>query len=700
MTDGSGSPARAAALPFWIAVLASLGWLAGAPLLIGAGWSLEAYRAMIFEQAAGLWLPVLAAFAVAAAAALVHARPAAEEESGPDLATALSELDLAAARVRALREALAGDVARLAETADALAARLGTAREALAGTEQAARDVSAVSGAFAEAAAGAAAAAEAARAALEAARTDAASSAETTGALLARLREAQAQLSEKAAEAAARLEEAIAAAARRAAEAAELVGAQGRAAEAAAEAALARTGEAAARLGETLEAQSRELAGRVAEAHEVLARLGGEAAERLAARLEALARAAAETEERLARQAATTDAIGASAERAFQLLDARLKHSATLSASTLEALAARVQAVHDRIDALGAPVGRVTEALAALEAGATALDQRAQELAACLAGALPAGLQAATENSAGLRREVEALGAAVERAVAAAAALVQPVGESEAAFARAAARFAEEREAVRTAGEALVGELEEARRLIAEVEQATEATSLAAATRLVDAMTRVREVAQQTTGTLREMLAGVIGEARESLARAAGEAMTDSFARPIAEQARTATEAARAAAERTAASLAALASTIRMLEEQATVARADLTEVAQRELAAAAGFLTDRLAEASISIASALGRPMTDEDWASWRRGERTLFRRRAITLLDRADRERLRHLIGSNPDFAHAARAYTAGFEALLARFDRANAPGVAAALLDSDSGRLAAALTEALET
>lgn len=688
------------ATPLWIAAGVALGWLMAAPLILGRSWSGAVYAELLFERPAALWLPVIAAFVAAGASLLAGSgrRPPALPAQA-DLDEAAAALDHVAARVRALREALAGDVAGLAQTADALAARLETARDELGQAEAVARATEAGTRSLGEAIAAAAAAAETAATAMRTTRADAAEGAAAAESVLARLGAAQAALAEEASAAASRLGSVLEVLEQQAAETAERLGERTDAIEAAARGALAETERAAARLAETVAAQAETLAGAAAEARRTLEQLGAEAAQQVSRRLEALGRAAGEIEGRLARQLSATDAIGTSAERAFQLLDARLQHSASASASTLETLAGRVQAVHERIDALGGSIQAARQAIGELDAAAGALDAGTQTVLERLSEEVPARAQEARALADTMRADVSALVEAVERAAASAAALSGPVGQGRAALEEAAAAFDRQRDSVRVAGEALVVELEQARQLIAEVEQATEATSLAAATRLVDAMTRVREVAQQTTGTLREMLAGVIGEARETLTRTAAEALETSFARPIAAEAEAASAAARAAAERAAASMAALASTIRLLEDRAEASRGALEEAAQRELAAAAGFLTDRLASASVSIASALGQPMTDEDWARWRRGERTLFRRRAVALLDRADRERLRTLIAGNPDFAEAARAYTMGFEALLARFDRIGAPGIAAALLDSDSGRLAAALTEALE-
>jgi hypothetical protein len=241
-------------------------------------------------------------------------------------------------------------------------------------------------------------------------------------------------------------------------------------------------------------------------------------------------------------------------------------------------------------------------------------------------------------------------------------------------------------------------ELQQARTLIGELEQQTRDTSLSATTRLVEAMTRVREVATQTTGTVREMLDGVLAEAREALAEAADEAMRRSYAEPIAARAREAEAAASAAAERTASSMAVLASTLKLLEDRSSDRVHQLEEARQEDLLAAASLLTDRLSEAAVSIASALGKPMDAADWAQWRRGERGLFNRRAMALLHRREAKKLKGLVASDPDFARSARYFTVAFDSLVRRFE-AEIPVLATALQGSDQGRLAAALSEVLE-
>jgi hypothetical protein len=294
-----------------------------------------------------------------------------------------------------------------------------------------------------------------------------------------------------------------------------------------------------------------------------------------------------------------------------------------------------------------------------------------------------------------IERLVQALVAAEERA----RALAVPVAEGKAAIDEAAARFQEQREAIGIAGEALVVELEQARQLIADVERTTEQSSLAAATGLVDALSRVREVSSQATGTMRKMLDGLIEEARESLGGAAAEALAQSFTGPIAEQARAAEAAARAAAERSATSLAALATALSGIDSRSSMALAEIGERSGAELASAAALLTDRMAANAIDLSAALGRPMDNEDWEKWRRGERGLFGRRALALLEKNEAKAIRDLAAADSDFGAQARRYVGEFDQLVARLEASGQGALAAFIRGTDSGRMAAILAEALD-
>ncbi|TPE61039.1 hypothetical protein FJQ54_09040 [Sandaracinobacter neustonicus] len=449
--------------------------------------------------------------------------------------------------------------------------------------------------------------------------------------------------------------------------------------------------EAARQQGEAMSAQ-------INEAYQRLDAMGTAATAQLGERLRELGNQAEAIEGRLKAQGALTESLSASAERAFKLLDARLQHSQDTSGQVLERLLSRVQGVNGELGRIAEPLKDSQAATQSLETAVKSLRETALQTVDVLGETLPARTVDAGRAAETLSAELNGLVSAIDKAHSKAAALAAPIAESRAALEAASLGYAAQREAIEAAGQALVAELQQASRLIGEVEEQTRDTSLAAATRLVDAMARVRDVATQTTGTMREMLDNVLSEAKEALSDAADDAMRRSFAEPIAEKAREAEAAAASAAERTATSMAALANTLKLLEERSTDRVVQFEEARQAELLAASGVLTERLSDASVSIASALGKPMDDADWAQWRKGERGLFNRRAVALLDKREAKELKDLIARDDSFASAARDYTRSFDALVQRFE-GQAPALAAALLGSEQGRLAAALSEALE-
>lgn len=463
---------------------------------------------------------------------------------------------------------------------------------------------------------------------------------------------------------------------------------------------------AASSIRELVQGQAESLSTTIAEARSRLERLGGDTAREISKRLETLSAAAEGFEQRLTSHGQQTEQLAATAERSFHLIDARIRHSETTSIAALERLSGRIAEVHGGIDGMGVPLKAAKSQLEEMAAATQTLQDAASRAATALGEMLPESSTAATSAAGRITKEINRLIEAVDQARVRAEGLLTPITEGNAALDTAVAAFAEQRDNIAAAGQMLVVELNHARELIAEVEQQTDSTSLAAATRLVDAMSRVRDVAGQTAATVRTTLDGVIDAARDSLSETATEALRRSFAEPVAQQAReaaataeAATEAARHAAERTAASMSALASTLSLLDARTAERLAEVETSARQEIISTAQLLADRLSGEALAISAALDKPMSDADWRAWRKGERGMFNRRAITLLERRERRELQQLLASDDSLGDAARRYTAGFEALLQRTDPTGDSPLTPALLSSEQGRLAAILTEALE-
>lgn len=417
----------------------------------------------------------------------------------------------------------------------------------------------------------------------------------------------------------------------------------------------------------------------------------------LSERLAAIDEQATGLEGRLQANMSLTESLLVSGERAFKLLEARLAHSNETNQGALERLSERVHEVGQTLAQLTQPIRDTKASASELDTAVGGLKETALQVVDLLGKAIPEQAHIAGHATVTVAEDVQKLMTEINAVHRAAEALHEPLAQQRKMLDDAGAACTTQQQASEIAGAALVAELQQAKLLLGEVETRIHDASLSSASGLVETMSRLREVISQTGGSMRDALDSVLAEARESLSATASEAMRKSFAEPVARHAREAEETAAKAAERTANSMAALADVLKLIEGQVAERTVGLEQARQADLLATASLLTDQLAEASVSISSALGRPMDDDDWVQWRKGERTLFHRRALSLLDRHETKELRSLLETNAELAQTARDYSAGFDALVRRIDL-QTPGLASALQGSDQGRLAAALAEAL--
>ena len=95
-----------------------------------------------------------------------------------------------------------------------------------------------------------------------------------------------------------------------------------------------------------------------------------------------------------------------------------------------------------------------------------------------------------------------------------------------------------------------------------------------------------------------------------------------------------------------------------------------------------------------------LSNDVTDTAWAAYLKGDRGVFTRRAVRLLDNSDsREIVRHY-EEEPEFREQVNRYIHDFESMLRRIlaDRDGSP-LGVTLLSSDMGKLYVALAQAID-
>ena len=111
-------------------------------------------------------------------------------------------------------------------------------------------------------------------------------------------------------------------------------------------------------------------------------------------------------------------------------------------------------------------------------------------------------------------------------------------------------------------------------------------------------------------------------------------------------------------------------------------------------------ILTESLNSTAIDVTKILSNDVTDTAWAAYLKGDRGVFTRRAVRLLDSREAKIIAKHYGDDSAFREHVNRYVHDFEGimrLLLSTRDGNAIGVT--LLSSDIGKLYVALAQAIE-
>ncbi|MES2289409.1 MAG: hypothetical protein V4530_06695 [Pseudomonadota bacterium] len=228
-----------------------------------------------------------------------------------------------------------------------------------------------------------------------------------------------------------------------------------------------------------------------------------------------------------------------------------------------------------------------------------------------------------------------------------------------------------------------------------------------AGTSLVDAMVRVRESAMAAAERAREALASIVPDSAERLSTAVkeafGTAITEQVGSQIAELADTAEKsvaAANAASDRLMRQMLTIAETSAQVEARIVEAHAEIEEADRENFTRRVALLIESLNSTAIDVTKLLSNDVTDSDWNAYLKGDRGVFTRRAVRLLDAGEaREILRHY-NNDPEFGDQVNRYVHDFEGMLRNVLATRAgSALGVTLLSSDMGKLYVALAQAIE-
>ena len=224
---------------------------------------------------------------------------------------------------------------------------------------------------------------------------------------------------------------------------------------------------------------------------------------------------------------------------------------------------------------------------------------------------------------------------------------------------------------------------------------------------LVAAMVQVRDAAAHAAERAREAMAGVIPESAAKLSSATGEALEQVIRDGIEERLREveavaarAVETARAATDRLTQQMLNLGQSATALERHIEEKEVSIREKDSEAFARRVALLIDSMHSASIDVGKILADEIDERAWDSYLKGNRGVFTRRAVKLLDGSEAKAIRAYYENDGEFQQSVNRYVHDFEAMLRRVVAERDGGImAVTLMSSDTGKLYAALAQAID-
>ena len=136
------------------------------------------------------------------------------------------------------------------------------------------------------------------------------------------------------------------------------------------------------------------------------------------------------------------------------------------------------------------------------------------------------------------------------------------------------------------------------------------------------------------------------------------------------------------------------------LERRVAHARTRAEEQIDHDFARRVALITESLNSNAIDIARALDSDVTDTAWEAYLKGDRGIFTRRAVRLLDAPEAKAVAQLYEADRDFRDHVSRYIHDFEAMLRQLlSTRDGHALGVTLLSSDMGKLYVALAQAIE-
>jgi uncharacterized protein YoxC len=432
-----------------------------------------------------------------------------------------------------------------------------------------------------------------------------------------------------------------------------------------------------------------------------------EASDRLSASLQLVGNQIAGIAQHISAQERAGRTLAAGLANEAALLEDRFASLGRSGSESGTQLAAALETVRASVQQLQAELESGNERADTLTERAEAMAASLGQISARLEGDVPAALRSVEEQADRTGRAALAVLPTVEAVQGASAVAAERLGEAEQSVIR-------QQEALDALLARLEGGLAVAEeqllaigRIVGETDEATARMSGETGPLLIDALVRVREAAHQAAGHARDAIAAVIPQSVAALAEASRDAVGEAVTEPVQDQiaqlrllSEGAVAVARKASERLTRQLLTIGETASAIEARIEETRAEREEKEGEGMSRRVALLIESLNSTAIDVTKLLSNEVTDSAWTAYLKGDRGVFTRRAVRLLESGEaREIVRHY-EEEPEFREQVNRYIHDFESMLRRVlaDRDGTP-LGITLLSSDMGKLYVALAQAIE-
>jgi hypothetical protein len=251
------------------------------------------------------------------------------------------------------------------------------------------------------------------------------------------------------------------------------------------------------------------------------------------------------------------------------------------------------------------------------------------------------------------------------------------------------------------------GSLADAEAALAKLRDGADEFAEQGGARMIATLSEVRATADSAAEEARQTLEKLVSGAREAMQATATEAIDAAFKNEIMAQltaieeaSARAVAAANGAADRLMRQLITIMDTSASVEQRVAEAEQAIAASGRDSLAKQVGLLTEALKSTAIDVTKILSSEVSDTAWDAYLKGDRGVFARRAVKLIESGEAKEILRLYQNDDGFHASVNQFIHDFEAMLRLLIGArDGSAISVTLLSSDIGKLYVALAQAID-